>query len=598
MKVSFSKDFNSIGQFKDIDLPDFTVLTGLNGSGKTHLMKAIKAGAVTIDSVPIHEVAYYTYHDFIVPKPEVLNSQQIKSHRNQTWQYFNGEVGNPKINWKRRLLKLYEQYFLVGTGESRIDLLENALKEGVSIWEISKKPSLVSEDIFKKVSEYLVAVKEQVFADKNFRKIPYFLSLIKALRKMSRSLHLMDEEDFKELFVPSTKSSNHLASSLGVIFTKYKANQFLWASRQWDSGDTSKSKIELYEEYENKYEKPWDVINQILSDIHKYAGKNLVFNFSVTSPNSNNLNMENWQSFSYVPKLIDNNENVERDFELLSSGEQTLLALAISTYEARDDFAFPELLLLDEIDASLHPSMIRALLETIKKTFLHRGTKVILATHSPTTISMSEEGQVFVVNKGKQENKIEQSSKKAALEFLTEGFATLENGLAIFNEIAKHDICIITEGRNSNYLRKALKVFKQSDVEVVSGLEAVTGKDQLKTLFRIFCVAPIAKPVLFIWDCDVKFKLEETNNAFVLILPENDKNSISIHGIENMFPEHLFNDFITETIDSRGKATREFDARRKSDFELHVLNNASDSDFDFFKVVIDKLDNIRGSGIN
>jgi hypothetical protein len=249
--------------------------------------------------------------------------------------------------------------------------------------------------------------------------------------------------------------------------------------------------------------------------------------------------------------------------------------------------------MLDEIDASLHPSMTRALLTTLQEVFVKRRTRVILATHSPSTVALAPEGSVHVVHKGPARQKIKLRPNKDALELLTEGFATLEDGLAVFNQIAKHEMCIITEGRNSNLIRKALQVLGQKDVEVVPGVEAVTGKDQLKTLFRIFCDAPIAKPVLFVWDCDVTFKLEDSGNAYALILPKNTANTVCQRGIENMFPDHLFTGFLSENKDSFGNVTTSFDPKRKRDFETHVLANATNDDYEQFKAIADRLNEIR-----
>ena len=112
MKLIFRQPHESIKQFTPVDLPDFSVITGLNGSGKTHLMRAIKAGNVVADRIPVHEIGYYTYRDFLVPNSQTLNSQQIETQKQQTWQYFNGTQGNPKVNWRNNLANLHNQHFI------------------------------------------------------------------------------------------------------------------------------------------------------------------------------------------------------------------------------------------------------------------------------------------------------------------------------------------------------------------------------------------------------------------------------------------------------------------------------------------------------
>lgn len=52
MQLTFNASYLSIGTFPTVDLPDFTVVTGANGAGKTHLLKAIVAGSVSADVAP------------------------------------------------------------------------------------------------------------------------------------------------------------------------------------------------------------------------------------------------------------------------------------------------------------------------------------------------------------------------------------------------------------------------------------------------------------------------------------------------------------------------------------------------------------------
>ena len=41
MKLSFVSKYASINAFDDIELPELTIITGKNGSGKSQLLKAI-----------------------------------------------------------------------------------------------------------------------------------------------------------------------------------------------------------------------------------------------------------------------------------------------------------------------------------------------------------------------------------------------------------------------------------------------------------------------------------------------------------------------------------------------------------------------------
>ena len=48
IKLSLRKDFGPFTDVGNVELPDLAVLTGLNGSGETHLRKAIQARRVEV----------------------------------------------------------------------------------------------------------------------------------------------------------------------------------------------------------------------------------------------------------------------------------------------------------------------------------------------------------------------------------------------------------------------------------------------------------------------------------------------------------------------------------------------------------------------
>ncbi len=54
MKLSFLRTHKSITSFPEINLPDFVVLTGVNGAGKSHLLEAIENGSMQIDDVIVN----------------------------------------------------------------------------------------------------------------------------------------------------------------------------------------------------------------------------------------------------------------------------------------------------------------------------------------------------------------------------------------------------------------------------------------------------------------------------------------------------------------------------------------------------------------
>jgi predicted ATPase len=51
MKLIYKEDYKSITKFNDVELENFTVLTGVNGSGKSHLLEAIRDKKVHIENI-------------------------------------------------------------------------------------------------------------------------------------------------------------------------------------------------------------------------------------------------------------------------------------------------------------------------------------------------------------------------------------------------------------------------------------------------------------------------------------------------------------------------------------------------------------------
>jgi len=55
MKISLGSPHLSLVPFSEIELPTFTLITGLNGSGKSQLLDAIMSDKVLTDLVPTRQ---------------------------------------------------------------------------------------------------------------------------------------------------------------------------------------------------------------------------------------------------------------------------------------------------------------------------------------------------------------------------------------------------------------------------------------------------------------------------------------------------------------------------------------------------------------
>src|SRR5437870_4901139 len=93
----------------------------------------------------------------------------------------------------------------------------------------------------------------------------------------------------------------------------------------------------------------------------------------------------------------------EINFSDLSSGEKILASFALCLYYAAEKnqiARYPRVLLLDEIDAPLHPSMTQSVLAAIQRVLIaQEKVKVVLTTHSPTTVALTPESSLYKMHK-------------------------------------------------------------------------------------------------------------------------------------------------------------------------------------------------------
>ena len=91
--------------------------------------------------------------------------------------------------------------------------------------------------------------------------------------------------------------------------------------------------------------------------------------------------------------MTNRSTGAQYDLDSLSSGEMVLMTLCLVSFNQYLGRRRPKLLLLDELDALLHPSMVAALVRTLKTLFVTRGTKVLMTSHSPMTVAALDESR-------------------------------------------------------------------------------------------------------------------------------------------------------------------------------------------------------------
>ena len=207
------------------------------------------------------------------------------------------------------------------------------------------------------------------------------------------------------------------------------------------------------EEFVAKFgRKPWEITNEILQN----AGLRYQFNHPHGPFDA-----------PFTLRLVDENLGVEAKTQDLSSGEKILLSIALLLHQSGTTTglaALPKLLLLDEIDAPLHPSFTRVLIQTLNETLVQEcGIKVIMTTHSPSTVAMAPEDSLYEITRDPRA--IVKCSKSHAIRGLTSGFIS----------VAPSSVVVITESTfDADIYSKILQAIQRFEGDQQIGLVPLT----------------------------------------------------------------------------------------------------------------------------
>lgn len=530
MKLKYSQDYLSITKFNDFELPKFTVLTGLNGVGKTHFLKSLTKGTVRIENIRHNEIVDFNNVTFVLDIEPEISMFKVQEERKNMFDVIEKRLKTVINHHLNTLNPIMDQLisYCVDNNCSFYELTENDFKK------------LDHLELFKQYEYSLNHTKQFINSSSNTGSY-INQELTRLLSFLKKPIEHLTRDELDNFHVPLKHKNNFLIVELGRIFTDY------W--RKLEENEYNSFRNEKYnetrtvftnDEFEKVYgKKPWDIINEILQ---KFGN----LEYKVNNPEG----LERGHVFQL--KLINiKDSNVVVEFENLSSGEKIMMALVSSIYKSIIDKKFPKLLLLDEIDASLHPSMSRILLDVIESQFVKNDNmNVILVTHSPSTVAFAPESSIYVMNKD-DEDRIIKSNKKEALNILTEGFASLttdETDLKVSYNISKaSDYVLLTEGITDRIILESAWI-KLEETDFNFDIQDCFDASFLRNLFsrkEIFTNYP-AKKFIAIFDFDKEgfeawdwfkdyeviendpykglLKKSKKHNAYVMLLPvpQND----------------------------------------------------------------------------
>jgi energy-coupling factor transporter ATP-binding protein EcfA2 len=411
MKVTFAKPHLSIEAFPECELPEFTLITGRNGCGKTHLLQAIKAGNVTTSVAPSHEndIRFYDWTSIVPNTAEAFDSHGQVGPRAAAYQSFLKVRDRYKDRFPKTIaaLSLPEPY-----ASAPFDALPWSDDDLTQACKDEQQAAALCSGVDAAFSAAWQYIEQRLQQPPRATRPSPILAELKTTH--FRRLFRIDRTDFFDAIAPTWGKAEPFQQSFAQLFVAYRDLLLENKLRRVEYSEGHSQRPALTDAaFRERYNvPPWDFVNAVLKDAR--------LDFTIDAPDV-------YSYAPYKPALTKQPTGVAVEFTNLSSGEKVLMSFALCVYYAQDTrqvTKYPRLLLLDEVDAPMHPSMCQMLMRTITGTLVAKhGMTVVLTTHSPTTVALAPESAIHMM-RGPREG-LKKITKAEALNVLTEDVPTV-----------------------------------------------------------------------------------------------------------------------------------------------------------------------------
>lgn len=420
MKFILKNSYKSLRPFKSPELPPLVIITGKNGTGKSQLLQLIKGKNTGQTEFVQIDAGFEPAMNRIQSEGLEKSGGIVVSHSN--WR---SSVENRIHTYRSISPKIRALYYYLADNNLVEQALKNAENRPFSEDREYKKLSLEAYAEFRS-HEPRPRALDTIQEGQLLRHILLSRPFVQALRlaqvvaqELRADRVMLKDSDFYNAPIPEEllDTNDLFSSQMEMIFYNYAKRRDRNRRSFFDQKEDGKANNSISDaEFIKSFPPPWELINEILKRHH--------MEFTVDGIGREDFNQD--ASFEFKVNKTSLGDSIS--FGDLSSGEKIIFGLIIKLFTSEyysKSLKLPELLILDEPDAHLHPEMSQLLLEVLEETFVKKyGIKVLFTTHSPSTIALANEEYIYQLQNGTNTS-ISKVSKDDALKLLTGFIPTL-----------------------------------------------------------------------------------------------------------------------------------------------------------------------------
>lgn len=420
MTIELIGKHKSLNTFKSEPLPKFVVITGKNGSGKSQLLELIQ----------FHKTNRRIQYPLVKLTPQCNNiqfegipSSNIGTLNSNTWKSIIAPLAEQFINRGENLKSLESLLFENDLWFDKIDnsnvynLIKDLRKEELEQLIIDSAQEMNGSNMVNNFEFALSDIKRRIEKNGDYYKVSVIAKNVSEY--LNKQYFGLKVQDFFNAPIPEELLSSTSLFSMRIenVFYNYSKKRFLNHLAFFNKKELQISNESVSDkEFLANNPEPWRVINNI------FEKNNIDFEFEGINP------VEFSPDSDIKFRLLKKSNKTEIHIDNLSSGEKIIIGLIIKLFATKhydENLQYPDLLMLDEPDAHLHPEMSKLLIDILHKTFSEElGIKVIMTSHSPSTIAISPESSLYQL-KNHPETSLTKIDKDSALELLTGKIPTL-----------------------------------------------------------------------------------------------------------------------------------------------------------------------------